>query len=256
MNSILETIILHKKQEVIEAKNHTPLSQLQAIPALPIRQFTQALMTHNPAVIAEIKKASPSKGIIRNDFDVALIASQYEQYGASCLSVLTDEHFFKGDKSYLAIAKQQSTLPVLRKDFIIDDYQISESRALGADCILLIVAMLDDHQLMDFCQQAQELHMAVLVESHTREEWQRALLLPTPLMGVNNRSLHTFVTDKAISIELANELPADKLLISESGFNTRDDIMLMQHHGISRFLIGESLMRAENPGEKLAELIT
>jgi len=255
MNSILDTIALKKAEEVRQAKRNKPLSSLSDQDALPLRDFIAALNNKNPAVIAEIKKASPSKGIIRADFDVASIARTYEQHGAACLSVLTDEPFFQGAPEFLAIAKQQTSLPVLRKDFIIDSYQIHESRALGADCILLIVALLDDAQLLDFCQQAQALSMAVLVESHTREELQRALRLPTPLMGINNRSLHTFVTDLNTSIDLAKDLPSDKKVISESGINTPEDIARLQAHGIHTFLIGESLMRADDPGLALRALI-
>ena len=254
MNSILKKIAQHKQQENDAAKRIRPVSSFKDRPVSPVRDFIEALNGVNPAIIAEIKKASPSKGVLREDFDVAKIATIYEQNGACCLSVLTDSHFFQGDSSYLAIARQHATLPLLRKDFIIDSYQIDESRALGADCILLIVAMLDDQQLHDFCQHAQALNMAVLVESHTQEELQRALPLPTPLMGINNRSLHTFATDIRTSIELAKKMPNDKILITESGINSREDILLMQENGITRFLIGESLMRAEDIALKLKNL--
>ncbi|ARG97853.1 indole-3-glycerol phosphate synthase TrpC [Legionella micdadei] len=256
MNSILNRIAEHKKQEVEFAKQKTPLNSLIDRESLPIRDFIGGLQRRIPAIIAEIKKASPSKGLIRADFDVASIAEIYEENGASCLSVLTDIHFFQGSPAYLAEAKTHSSLPILRKDFIIDPYQIYESRVLGADCILLIVAMLDDKQLHDYCQLAQELKMAVLVESHTLGEFERALKLPTPLMGVNNRSLHSFVTDIKTSIELVQYLPSDKILITESGINSRDDIKLMQEHGINAFLIGESLMREPDIGAKLTELMS
>ncbi|MBA2652764.1 MAG: indole-3-glycerol phosphate synthase TrpC [Tatlockia sp.] len=255
MNSILNRISEYKRHEVEQAKQERPLDSFNLKQALPVRDFLAGLKKRTPAIIAEIKKASPSKGLIRANFDVATIARIYEQHGASCLSVLTDVHFFQGAPSYLAVAKSNSKLPVLRKDFIIDSYQIHESRALGADCILLIVALLDDQQLQDYCQLAQELHMAVLVESHTPEEFHRALPLPTPLMGVNNRSLHTFVTKIETSLELAEQLPADKILISESGINSRTDIELMQEHEINTFLIGESLMRVEDIGSKLDEFM-
>lgn len=255
MTSILNRIGEHKRQEIEVAKKERPLASLKDSTALPVRDFIAGLKKNKPAIIAEIKKASPSKGLIRADFDVAAIAEIYEQNGASCLSVLTDVHFFQGDPTYLAVAKNHSSLPILRKDFMIDSYQIYESRALGADCILLIVAMLDDKQLYDYCQLAQELKMAVLVESHTLDEFQRALHLPTPLMGVNNRSLHTFTTDIHTSIELVNYLPPDKMIITESGINSADDIKLMQEHGINTFLIGESLMRAKDIGAKLSEFM-
>ncbi|MDP1602439.1 MAG: indole-3-glycerol phosphate synthase TrpC [Legionella sp.] len=255
MNSILQKIAEHKQQEIEIAKRQKPLSSFADLPKNVTRDFVDALQQPNPAIIAEIKKASPSKGVIRGDFNVATIAAIYEQHGAACLSVLTDKQFFQGDISYINVAKEHATLPVLRKDFIIDSYQIDESRALGADCILLIVAMLDDTQLRDFCEHAIALDMAVLVESHSREELERALPLPTPLMGVNNRSLHTFVTNTQVSINLAKGFPSDKMLITESGINTRDDVLLMQQHGITRFLIGESLMRADDIGLKMQELI-
>lgn len=221
----------------------------------PIRDFAAGLAKKTPAIIAEIKKASPSKGLIRQDFNVKEIAKIYEHQGASCLSVLTDIHFFKGHPEYLLQAKNAVNLPVLRKDFIIDSYQIYESRALGADCILLIVALLDDKALIDYCLLAKELGMAVLVESHSEEEFHRALRLPTPLMGVNNRSLHSFETDLKVSLRLKNHLPSDKLLITESGIHSQEDIRLMMDQGIHHFLIGESLMRAQNIGKKLSEFM-
>lgn len=254
--TILATIVHHKKQEVAVAKRHHPISGFDSVDKVPIRDFIKALSTPKTSIIAEIKKASPSKGLIRKDFDVAKIATIYETHGAACLSVLTDRHFFQGDLSYLQVAKKVTTIPILRKDFIIDPYQIDESHALAADCILLIVAILDDYQLHDYCQQAMSLNMAVLVESHTEEELQRALKLPTPLMGINNRDLHSFVTDMNLSRRLAEHLPPDKMLISESGINTRQDILRLQEHGIKRFLIGESLMREKDIGSKLKRLLT
>lgn len=257
MNSILERIAQHKLEEVSKAKKDRPLQTLAKEQSLESRDFIGALKTNStPAIIAEIKKASPSKGLIREDFDVAEIATIYAQNGAKCLSVLTDIDFFQGHPDYLALAKSQCTLPVLRKDFILDPYQIYESQALGADCILLIVAMLDDVQLHDFCQLSQELEMAVLVESHTKEELDRAIKVPTPLMGINNRSLHTFKTDIQLSIELKHYIPEDKIIITESGINSREDIKFMQSHGINTFLIGESLMRAKNIGVALKALIS
>lgn len=255
MNSILKKIAEHKQQEVAHAKRIQPLSVLRERPAPPVRNFVQALKVSDPAIIAEIKKASPSQGIIRESFDVAAIASTYEKYGACCLSVLTDIHFFQGDPSYLEIAKAHSALPVLRKDFIIDLYQIDESRALGADCILLIVAMLDDHQLYDYCQCAQALGMSVLVESHTESELERAIQLPTPLIGINNRNLHTFQTDLHCTIRLKERVPPDALIITESGIRTRSQIEFMQQAGVHAFLIGESLMRSAEIGGLLQTLV-
>ncbi|MDR3442482.1 MAG: indole-3-glycerol phosphate synthase TrpC [Legionella sp.] len=254
MNSVLQRIAQYKLEEVARAKKEKPLNSLQQSP-FARRDFISALKTDTtPAIIAEIKRASPSKGLIREDFNVAQIAQIYAQHGARCLSVLTDIEFFQGHPDYLAEAKSHCTLPVLRKDFIMDAYQIHESLSLGADCILLIVALLDDAQLMDFCQLAQELNMAVLVESHTKEELERALLLPTPLVGINNRSLHTFNTDIQLSIDLKNSIPDNKIIITESGINTRNDIRLMQDHGINTFLIGENLMRAQDIGAALDSL--
>lgn len=254
MNSILEEITHYKMEEVAQAKRNKPLSTM--IQSVNRRNFIKALKQQSaPAIIAEIKKASPSKGIIREDFNVAELARTYAQYGASCLSVLTDQHFFQGHPDYLYQAKDQCSIPVLRKDFIIDPYQIHESLALGADCILLIAALLDEVQLADFCILAQELGMAVLVESHNREELDRALDLPTPLIGINNRSLHTFHTDIQLSIDLASYVPKDKLIISESGIHTREDIILLQEHGINAFLIGEHFMRAPHVGKALEELV-
>ncbi|KTD82821.1 indole-3-glycerol phosphate synthase [Legionella waltersii] len=255
MNSILERIAQKKLEEVEAAKQNKPLSTLELDQSPPIRDFVAALKSTSPAIIAEIKKASPSKGIIRTDFDVVDIATAYAQNGASCLSVLTDQDFFQGHPDYLLLAKSHCHLPVLRKDFIIDPYQIYESRALGADCILLIVALLDDAQLMDYCQMAKELNMSVLVESHTEEELNRAIQLPTPLMGINNRSLHTFKTDIQLSIRLKDQVPGNKLVITESGINSRTDIKLMLSHGIETFLIGESLMRTKDIGFALRSLI-
>lgn len=256
MTSILNRITERKLEEVSLAKKRHPLNQLSPIPPMAQRDFIKALEAQEqPAIIAEIKKASPSKGLIRQDFDVAHIASIYNDNGARCLSVLTDTPFFQGHPNDLALAKKHCNLPVLRKDFIIDAYQIHESLALGADCILLIVALLDETQLLDFCQIAQALGLAVLVESHTPEELEKALKLPTPLIGINNRSLHTFKTDLQLSIQLKPLIPDEKIIITESGIHTPQDIQYMRAHGIHAFLIGESLMRAENTGEALRHLI-
>lgn len=256
MTSILQQIAERKMAEVALAKKNTPLAAFKDRPSLQQRDFIAALRAEvKPAIIAEIKKASPSKGLIREDFDVVEIAKIYNTYGARCLSVLTDIDFFQGRPEFLALAKTHCSVPVLRKDFIIDPYQIHESLALGADCILLIVALLDDAQLLDYVQLAQELGMAALVESHTKEELDRALLLPTPLIGINNRSLHTFKTDIQLSIELKKYVPEHKIMITESGINTSADIQLMQEHGINTFLIGESLMRAKDIGMALQVLM-
>ncbi len=255
MTSILEKIRALKQQEVKQAKQERPLSSLLDMERSPTRDFIGAIKAHHPAIIAEIKRASPSRGVIREDFDVASIAQIYETHGACALSVLTDKPFFQGDHAYLALAKAHTHLPVLRKDFIIDAYQIDESRALGADCILLIVALLDDIQLHDLCQQALALQMAVLVESHTLNELMRAITLPTPLIGINNRNLHTFVTDLQCTIDLKKHIPEDKLIITESGIHHHQDLQFMQSHGINAFLVGEHLMKAADIGQQLDQLI-
>ncbi|KTD68840.1 MULTISPECIES: indole-3-glycerol phosphate synthase TrpC [Legionella] len=256
MNSVLHRIAERKQEEIALAKKDKPLSLLVQQPIMEQRDFVAALASEQtPAIIAEIKRASPSKGLIREDFNVKEIAAIYAEHGARCLSVLTDIDFFQGHPDYLVQAKNHCALPILRKDFIIDPYQVYESQALGADCILLIVALLDDVQLTDFCQLAHELKMAVLVESHNEEELERALRLPTPLIGINNRSLHTFKTDIQLSIQLKQYIPQDRIIITESGINTRADINLMQAHGINTFLIGESLMRAKDIGNALDQLI-
>ena len=256
MNSILDRIASHKKIEVREAKRLRPIESFSDYNVSPVRDFVAAVSAQKPSIIAEIKKASPSKGILRSDFDVAQIAEVYASHGASCLSVLTDKDFFQGDPAYLAIAKAHCNLPVLRKDFIIDAYQIHESLALGADCILLVAAMLDDYQLRDFCQIAEELKLAILIESHTEKEIERSVLMPAPLMGINNRSLHTFVTDLQCSIRLRSYIPKDKIAVSESGIQTYQDIAYLQNHNIHTFLIGESLMRAPNMGKALQQLLS
>lgn len=262
MTNLLDRIVEQKKEEVHEAKRKHPLSSIEMKPQAPRRDFAAALhvdrtinaLENKPKIIAEIKKASPSKGLIRADFNVADIARSYTQHGAACLSVLTDVHFFQGHPSYIATAKSNSSLPVLRKDFIIDEYQIIESLYLDADCILLIAAILDAHQMHDFTQMAHALGLHVLVESHTSEELQQALDLPTPLMGINNRNLQNFITDIHCSIELGKQIPNDKIIISESGINSKEDIQLLQKHGINAFLIGESLMRADHIGKALTAL--
>lgn len=254
MNSILQTIYQKKREEVALLKQ-------QGIPAIfpqtDSRDFIKALATDNtPAVIAEIKKASPSKGLLCTQFDPASIAREYAHAGARCLSVLTDTDFFQGNNNDLILAKQACSLPVLRKDFIIDPIQITESHTLGADCILLITALLDAVQLNDFCQMAQYLNMAVLIESHTLEELEKALTISTPLVGINNRSLHNFQTNLQTSIDLKKYIPANKIPVAESGIHTPEDILLLQSHGIHTFLIGESLMKSGNRETYLRNLIS
>ena len=207
-----------------------------------------------PAVIAEIKKASPSKGVIREDFEPVQIAKSYREGGATCLSVLTDRDFFQGCEAYLSEARAACDLPVLRKDFTIDPYQVVEARAIGADAVLLIVAALADEQMRELTQTANEVGVDVLVEVHNRDELERALELPTPLVGINNRDLHTFDTRLETTLNLLPLIPADRLVITESGIHTAADVAQMRAANVQSFLVGEAFMRAEEPGEKLREL--
>lgn len=206
------------------------------------------------AVIAEVKKASPSKGIIRPDFKPAQIAESYQKHGASCLSVLTDEEFFKGSAAYFAQAREACTIPMLRKDFMLDDYQVFEARTMGADCILLIVAALEDGLMQDLAGRSQELGMDVLVEVHNQAELERGLALNMPMIGINNRNLRNFETSLYSTIELLSNIPKDTIVVTESGIHTDEDVALMRQHNVNSFLVGEAFMRADEPGEKLAEL--
>jgi indole-3-glycerol phosphate synthase len=212
------------------------------------------LAAGQPAIIAEIKKASPSKGVIRPDFHPAAIARSYETHGAACLSVLTDCDFFQGCERYLEEARAATRLPVIRKDFIVDPYQVAEARAIGADCILLIVAALNDQELKRLSTLAADLGMDVLVEVHDRPELERALALDLPLVGINNRNLRTFEVSLNNTLELLDLIPSDRLVVTESGILAPEDVALMRSHKVHAFLVGESFMRAESPGEKLAEL--
>ncbi len=213
-----------------------------------------AVSAGGSGVIAEIKRASPSKGVIRDPYDPVTIARSYEAGGASCLSVLTDEDFFGGADAHLEQARAATSLPVLRKDFIIDPYQVYEARALGADCVLLIVAALGDTRLQELHGLAGDLGMDVLVEVHTGDELERALALRPRLLGVNNRDLHTFETDIATTIALREQVPPEVTLVTESGIHTAEEVAHMHEHGVHAFLVGEAFMRAAEPGEKLAEL--
>ena len=206
-------------------------------------------------MIAEIKKASPSKGVLREKFDVVEIAKSYEAGGASCLSVLTDKDFFQGDNAFVQQAKNATNLPVLRKDFVVDEYQIYQARTIGADCILLIVAILTDKQLTDFHKLATDLNMAVLVEVHNLEELHRALKLDLKIIGINNRNLRDFSVSLSVTFQLLKEVPQNTLVITESGLLNKNDIQVMNEHEVFGFLIGESFMRAENPGKLLKEMI-
>jgi len=259
---VLKRILKRKLEEVVENSAKLSLRELShlATNSPPPRGFVEAvnarLQVEQVAIIAEIKKASPSKGVLRSDFNPADIAKSYERNGAACLSVLTDRDFFQGDNQYLQQAREACLLPLLRKDFIIDPYQVYEARALGADCILLIVAALGDAQLQDLAGLATHLGMDILVEVHHREELDRALRLNPRLIGINNRNLHTFITRLETTLELLEHIPKKHVVVSESGINTAQDIALLSNAGVRTFLIGEALMRASDPGVAMAKLFS
>ena len=260
MSDILNQIVAVKRQEVDAALQRKPLAEMRADAESRVltRDFVGAMRARiaagRAAVIAEIKKASPSKGVLRADFEPADIAQTYAEHGAACLSVLTDQQFFQGRIDYLKQARASCPLPVLRKDFIIDAYQVYESRTIGADAVLLIAACLDDAQLRDFEAIARSLDMAVLVEVHDAAELARALELKTPLIGVNNRNLKTFEVSLDTTLTLRHAMPADRLLVSESGIQSRDDVLRLAAAGVNAFLVGESFMRADDPGLALAQM--
>ncbi len=260
MSDILNKIIATKVVEVAAAKAQKPLANLQAEAktASPVRDFVQSIQNKiahgQAAVIAEIKKASPSKGIIRADFQPADIAKSYEQGGAACLSVLTDVEYFQGSAAYLQQARAACSLPVLRKDFMIDEYQVYEARAMGADCILLIAAALTLAQMQNLERIAHDLGMAVLVEVHNGEELTAALQLKTPLLGINNRDLRTFEVTLNTTLQLLPRIPADKIIVTESGIFTKEDVALMRSNQVHTFLVGEAFMRQPDPGAELAKV--
>ena len=260
MSDILNKINASKREEVATAQANKPLAQVKAeAEAQPVtRDFVAALRNkiaaEKPAVIAEIKKASPSKGILREHFEPAAIARSYEAGGAACLSVLTDAPYFQGAPEYLKAARAACALPVLRKDFLVDPYQVYEARAMGADCILLIVASLSLAQMQEMETIAHSLGMAVLVESHSGEELDLALQLKTPLIGINNRNLRTFEVSLDMTLQQLHRIPADRLIITESGILKPEDVALMRQHQVNAFLVGEAFMRAEEPGSELARL--
>jgi len=260
MSDILEKIVAVKLQEVAAAKTRKSLELVRADAESRVltRDFVGAIRAKmaagKPAVIAEIKKASPSKGIIREDFIPADIAQSYAEFGAACLSVLTDVQFFQGSVDYLKQARASCQLPVLRKDFMVDAYQIYESRCMGADAVLLIAACLNDAQMQEMEAIALGLDMAVLVEVHDQTELERALRLKTPLIGINNRNLKTFEVSLDTTLALRSQVPADRILVTESGIHTRDDVLRMGAAGVNAFLVGEAFMRAPEPGEALAQL--
>jgi indole-3-glycerol phosphate synthase len=260
MSDILQRIVDVKHEEIAAARSRRPLAEVrhEAEARGQLRDFVGALRGRvaagRAAVIAEVKKASPSKGVLREHFVPAEIAASYERGGAACLSVLTDECFFQGSADYLVSARAACALPVLRKDFIVDEYQVFEARAMGADCILLIAACLDDARMRDLEATAHAVGMAVLVEVHDGAELERALRLATPLVGVNNRNLRTFEVSLQTTLDLLPAVPAQRLLVTESGILSRDDVQHMRASGVHAFLVGEAFMRAEDPGRALADL--
>ena len=260
MSDILDQIVAVKRQEIAAASKRKSLALVRADAESRVltRDFVGAMRARiaagQAAVIAEIKKASPSKGVLRADFIPADIAQTYAEHGAACLSVLTDVQFFQGSVDYLKQARASCQLPVLRKDFMVDAYQIYESRAMGADAVLLIASCLSDAQMADFEAIAQSLDMAVLVEVHDQAELERALRLKTPLMGINNRNLKTFEVSLDTTLALRALVPTDRILVTESGIQTRDDVLRMGAAGVNAFLVGEAFMRAPEPGEALAAL--
>jgi indole-3-glycerol phosphate synthase len=260
MSDILDKIVAVKREEVAAALRHKPLDMVRADAESRVltRDFEGAMRAKiaagQAAVIAEIKKASPSKGVLRAEFIPADIAQSYAEFGAACLSVLTDKQFFQGSVDFLKQARASCDLPVLRKDFMIDAYQIYEARAMGADAILLIAACLDDAQMADMEAVARSLDMAVLVEVHDRAELERALKLKTRLVGINNRNLKTFEVSLQTTLDMLPDVPADRLLVTESGIQTPEDVRRMREAKVHAFLVGEAFMRADEPGEALAKL--
>ena len=257
---ILNRILRRKIEEIEVARQQVPLEQLRtqlgsvSAPRGFIRSLRDKQSSGLSAVIAEIKKASPSKGVIREDFDPVHIAESYAKGGASCLSILTDRDFFQGHDDYLVAARQVCLLPVIRKDFIIDPYQVHESRALGADCILLIVAALEDRTLKDLYRLSSDLGMDTLVEVHNQHELERAMHLDLEILGINNRDLHSFKTSLSTTLDLLDQLPETCLVVTESGIQSREDVQLMRDHGVNCFLVGEAFMSAEDPGSELRAL--
>jgi indole-3-glycerol phosphate synthase len=262
--TILKKIIARKHEEVAERQPKVSIADLQATiarqqgSAFDPRGFAasigRTLAEGRSAIIAEVKKASPSKGVIRDPFVPAEIARSYEAGGASCLSVLTDADFFQGSEAYLMEARAACSLPVIRKDFIVDPYQVYEARAMGADCILLIVAALQDAQMAELNALATELGMDVLIEVHNQQELERSLPLGNRLVGINNRDLHSFEVSLDHTFDLLDMIPDDRIVVTESGIQTRADVIAMREHNVDSFLVGETFMRADDPGAKLAEL--
>ena len=258
MTNILEKIVARKREEIAEAKSRRSAEELisRLAEAPPARDFVKALReAAGMGLIAEVKKASPSAGIIRADFDPIEIARTYAESGASCISVLTDVDFFQGHLTNLVRIRREVSLPLLRKDFLLDPYQVVEARAAGADCVLLIAECLDDRSLESLYEEALNLGMSALVELYEPENLKRVLKLNPPMIGINNRNLKTFVTDLEHTIRLRSEIPDDCLVISESGIRTREDVLRLQEAGVGGILVGETLMRSESIGDKIRELL-
>lgn len=260
--TILKKIILRKFEEIEEGCERIPLREMKQKAMMaattPTRGFADAMQAKldagKSAVIAEIKKASPSKGVLRDPFDPVEIARSYQEHGAACLSVLTDVDFFQGSNAYLQQVREAVDLPIIRKDFIVDDYQVYEARVIGADCILLIAAAIGDAQMYELTQTALTLGMDVLIEVHNKDELERALRLPLPMIGINNRDLHSFDVSLDTTIDMLEMIPDDRIVITESGILSKADVARMRACHVDSFLVGEAFMRADNPGEKLAEL--
>ncbi|WFE69299.1 indole-3-glycerol phosphate synthase TrpC [Thiomicrospira sp. R3] len=258
--TILNQINQRKREEIAEAIKQVSLDEIKAQAALADapRGFVKAMQARlaagQSAVIAEIKKASPSKGVLRDPFDPFAIAQSYERHGAACLSVLTDVDYFQGSIDYLKQARAATALPVIRKDFIIDPYQVYQARAMGADCILLIAASLDDDLMAQLAELAQSLGMDVLIEVHDGDELSRALTIALPLIGINNRNLHTFEVSLQTTLDLLGQIPADRIVVTESGILSAQDVALMRQHQVNSFLVGEAFMRATEPGKALQNL--
>ena len=260
--TVLRKIVARKFEEIKERQATRSEQEWLRVAqkASPVRGFVAAmearLAQQQPAVIAEIKKASPSKGVIREDFDPVMIAREYDAAGAACMSVLTDRDFFQGHEDYLLAAREACQLPVIRKDFIVDTYQVAEARAINADCILLIVACLEDDQMQELAHCAAELGMDVLVEVHDEAELERSLALNTRLLGINNRNLHTFETSLDTTYRLLPQIPGDRIVVTESGIHTQKDVKFMQERGVNSFLVGEAFMREPHPGEALKSMFS
>ena len=260
MHDVLQRILARKREEVAERQGRVPLAELRArtADAAPTRGFADAIAekiaSGQAAVIAEIKKASPSQGVIRADFAPPAIARSYAEHGATCLSVLTDVDFFQGSDAFLQQARAACALPVLRKDFIVDAWQLHEARALGADCVLLIAAALDDVQLAEYAFLAAELGMDALIEVHDLDELERALPVPARLLGINNRNLRSFEVSLDTTLALKDAVPADRVLVTESGIRNRDDVARMRAAGVHALLVGETFMRQPDPGGALQDL--